>query len=215
MKFKEYKHALDWTDTDTWCWPAGDKKLVQVFDHVSDIDHFMPHVKDSTLCLQAGGACGVWPLRYAQLFDTVVTFEPQPENYHCLVENCKGVDNIIATHCGLSDNNDKYSIHNDIHERENWGAGYLVPDSGGIATVTIDQLDLPACDLIQLDIEGFELKALKGGAETIRKFLPTIVLEEKPLNHKGGDYAEARHWLEAEYGYKIAAWAHRDVILVC
>lgn len=41
----------------------------------------------------------------------------------------------------------------------------------------IDDLGLEECDLIHLDIEGYEEKALEGAIETIKKFKPTIVTE--------------------------------------
>lgn len=214
MKFKTYNHPLPWTDREDWLWPAGDRKLVQVFDHVADIDVFMEYVEGRDVCVQAGGACGVWPLRYSQLFGVVHTFEPQPENYHCLLENTADAANVVIWNAPLSDAVGRYSIHNDIHERENWGAGYCIPDPLGLVSMRIDDLGLEACDLIQLDIEGFELKALIGAAETIDAYRPTIVLEEKPLNHViDKDPAEPRKWLERNFGYELVRTVHRDVIL--
>ncbi len=41
----------------------------------------------------------------------------------------------------------------------------------------LDGLDLPAPDLIKLDVEGHEAAVLAGGTETIRRGRPFIVLE--------------------------------------
>jgi hypothetical protein len=38
-------------------------------------------------------------------------------------------------------------------------------------------LKLDACDLIQLDVEGFEGKVLEGAIETIIKYSPVITTE--------------------------------------
>lgn len=213
--YKTLDHALPWTKRTQWKWPAGDKKLVQVFDHVSDIDHIMEFVKNTQVCVQAGGACGIWPLRFSQLFDHVVTFEPQMENFSCLLKNVSGTDNISAINAPLASDHEKYSIHNDIQERENWGAGYVVPDESGIRAWTIDEIGLRACDLIQLDIEGKELDALKGAHDTISRFKPIIVLEEKRLNHVPGDHTKPRRWLQETFGYHQVGSIHRDVILEC
>lgn len=215
MNFKTYSHDLPFTEKVDWQWPAGDKKLVQVFEHVSDLDRVMDFVKDTSACVQAGGACGLWPYRLAQLFDMVYTFEPQSENFACLTANLEDVENVVAYHAPLTNNHKTYRIHNDIVERENWGAGYIVEDPKGLEAMRIDELDLEDCGLIQLDVEGYELQALMGGADTIYKFSPVIVLEEKPLNHMAGDPARARKWLENEFGYKQVASIHRDVILSC
>lgn len=212
--FKTVTFPLPWTEKSEWTWPAGDEKLVQVFDWVSDIDVIMECVEGREVCVQAGGACGIWPLRFSQFFETVYTFEPEGINFDCLEENCQGVDNIVATHAPLANDNKKYAMSRDYHERQNYGAGYVVPKpTGEVRGVKIDDLGLDACDLIQLDVEGFELVALFGGAETIAEYHPTIVLEQKPLNHDKGDPMRASKWLMEQYGYKVVAKVHKDVIL--
>jgi FkbM family methyltransferase len=216
MMFRIHEAELPWTGISSWRWPEKDKKLVQVFDHVADIDLFMKYVSNTRVCVQAGGACGIWPLRFSQLFDQVITFEPQPDNFRCLLFNTGGADNIEAINAPLSNGHGKYSISNDITELENYGAGYVVPDGNGLSAVRIDDLELPYCDLIQLDIEGHEKEALQGGAETIAKHKPVIVLEEKPLNHMHGwDHQSPRKWLEREFGYFQVDAIHRDVVLTC
>lgn len=212
--FKIHEQALPWTDITKWRWPYGDTKLVLVFKHVADIDLFMRYVEEPKICIQAGGAAGIWPLRFSQLFETVYTFEPQQDNYECLVFNTKLADNIIAYNAPLSNDYRKYVIKNDIVEKENYGAGYIIPRDDGIQSMLIDDLRLERCDLIQLDIEGYELEALKGGAKTIEQFKPTIVLEEKSLPHAPGDPAKPRKWLQSNFGYKLVDSVHRDVILV-
>jgi FkbM family methyltransferase len=52
-----------------------------------------------------------------------------------------------------------------------WQEGEDVP------LVTLDSLNLPRCDLIKVDIEGMELSALKGAAETIRRHRPMLHVE--------------------------------------
>lgn len=56
MKFKR--------DGRTWHWPDSDKKLIQVFDWVRDIDYIMTFVPEDRrrVCIQAGGAMGQWPI---------------------------------------------------------------------------------------------------------------------------------------------------------
>lgn len=215
VNLKTYYRPLEWTDKTQWCWPALDKKLIIVFDHSAHIDRYMQYVDKRDVCIQAGGACGVFALRYSQLFERVYTFEPQPDNFACLVDNCD-VDNVIAYNAPLSNDNENYSISDDIFGRENFGAGYSVPDKNGLQAMRIDELSLDACDFIQLDIEGFEGNALHGGAETIDKYRPVIVLEEKKLNHMPfSECIKARQWLESEFGYRQVDKIHWDVVLKC
>ena len=65
-------------------------------------------------------------------------------------------------------------------------ATWVEPDyqSGGLVTwewvqsITVDDLQLDRVDFIKVDVEGFEERVLKGGAETIKRLLPVIYFEE-------------------------------------
>ena len=65
-------------------------------------------------------------------------------------------------------------------------ANWVEPNyhTGGLVTwewvqsLTIDDLQLDTADLIKIDVEGFELRVLKGGFETIKRLLPVIYFEE-------------------------------------
>lgn len=215
MRFKTLVHQQSWTENVEWQWPAFDEKLLQVFNQVSDIDTIMQYVDSRSVCVQAGGACGVWPLRLAQLFSNVYTFEPYDVNYECLLHNTEGVYNIHPHNAVVANDAGPYLMNNDANEYNNAGAKYVVRATDGIPGMRIDDLRLEACDLIQLDVEGCELQALLGAQETIDRCRPTIVIEEKRLSHIGGDPARARNWLVGAFGYKQVAAIHRDVILKC
>jgi hypothetical protein len=53
----------------------------------------------------------------------------------------------------------------------------VVESKANIPILTIDDIAFSTLDLIHLDIEGYELFALKGGSNTIKKYKPVIVLE--------------------------------------
>lgn len=54
-----------------------------------------------------------------------------------------------------------------------WAEGEQVP------LVTIDSLQLPACDLIKIDVERMELDVLLGATETLRRFKPVLYMENE------------------------------------
>lgn len=196
-----------------WWWPTTDTKLAQVFHHKSDIDLILDYVDDFSLCVQAGGAVGVWPIEFAKHFELVCTFEPDPTNYECLKRNVAkaGKVNIIHRHAALGETEKKIHIVRDECHVDNCGAGYAV-EGGDTDCITIDGLGLRSCGLIQLDIEGYEINALRGATETIESFRPVIVLEVKPHPQLKGrkEYLNAEKFLLEQMGYTLTAAFNRD-----
>lgn len=212
---KQINNSFSWHDKPSWYWPNRDEKLRLVNDWVRDADVAFKHIDKFNVAIQAGGACGVWPVYLSKHFRRVVTFEPVKENMECLKKNIEGITNITYFPCGLSDS--KHALHMclDDAEKNNCGAHYASGEGGYSAKVPampIDNLVLKACDFIALDVEGFEHRALKGAEKTIEKFNPVVMIEEKPLPHlKNGEHLLARKYLES-IGYKEVASIHRDVV---
>ena len=59
-----------------------------------------------------------------------------------------------------------------------------IKDSGTVAVSlkTLDSFNLENVTFIKYDIEGYELKALKGSEQTIKKYNPVIVIEQNRGN---------------------------------
>lgn len=209
MKYIEKE--LSFTKRKTWAWPDEDEKLIQVFDQVNDIDYIMEFVDSNGTCIQAGGACGIWPLKYAQYFNLVLTFEPNKDNMECLLENIDGTDNILVSDHALWDSMKQGSMYLHPSELNNSGAYYFKEGNQLVDTLVLDSLDLEEVDLIQLDIEGAEYQALKGAENTIKHHKPVIVIEEKPLPQMETAVREARIYLES-LGYREVGHIHRDVV---
>lgn len=205
-----------------WKWPAYDDQLIKVFDQVDDIDVILSHVPADRrgISIQAGGACGVWPDRLAREFEKVYTFEPDHRNFYCLLANIdsEAFSRVVAHRAALSDIACWAQVDWDKSELTNCGAGFINRSmqeiDGGCVTVMIDSLCLDRCDLVQLDVEGHEWEALLGGLETIEKFKPVVVIEEKDLPHRPMSENKARELLES-LGYSEVGRAHRDVIFKC
>jgi len=51
------------------------------------------------------------------------------------------------------------------------------PDGERVPLLTVDSLNLPACHLIKIDVEGMESDVIAGAEETIRRFRPVLYLE--------------------------------------
>jgi len=133
------------------------------------------HVKLKRVVIQAGGNIGIYVRQYANLFEKVYTFEPDPLNFFCLTLNVSG-QNVYKFQACLGDTNGCVSINN-TYSTHGHGGTHVSSDNGDIPTFKIDNLNLNICDLIHLDIEGYEKKAILGGMETINRCKPTIVIE--------------------------------------
>lgn len=116
---------------------------------------------------------------------TVYAFEPVFENYILakLCVDANDLANVVLMNSALSESlGNLYMDTQDIHGRHA-GGGSAVSDRGKICVATdIDRLDIQDLILIELDVEGHELMALKGAHKTIRKNRPTIAIEDNNDN---------------------------------
>jgi FkbM family methyltransferase len=171
-------------------------------DHIeSDI---MPHIPRTRCVVQAGGAAGVWPRKFAEYFSEVYTFEPNPELQACFarnIENFREADRIcLNTHALWNE-----PTWGDLvpYEPDNMGAWYFKPEEDGpIYADTIDSYDLHEVDLIQLDIEGAEYEALLGARDTIKRCKPMICVEAKMTQHFYGREVIDLYALLNKMGYE-------------
>lgn len=197
-----------------WWWPAIDRDAhgVIMCDVASDIPNFLAHVEGRDVIVQAGGNVGVYAVALSALFSKVYTVEPDSLNYSCLVRNIseRKANNIVFRQAALGDEPGFAEI--DVVKASNVGAHRIAPGTGDIPIIRIDDLPLSACDAIWLDIEGYELAALKGAEETIRKFFPAISIEDKGLDrHFGVKPGEVQGWL-ADREYVEVARYGRDKV---
>lgn len=207
------KNRFEWYKKDEICWPKDDSKLILVIDQVNDLYSVLPLLKNKRTCIQAGGACGIWPAFLANHFDFVMSFEPHPENYACATENVRHLENVIMFDTALSSKEKPFSINRDAIEDYNSGAFYIKEDKASKKTAfTIDKFMIEHLDFICLDVEGSEHEVLKGALETIERCKPVILIEEKDLPHCESN--PARQLLES-LGYHEAVKVHRDVVFVC
>jgi FkbM family methyltransferase len=58
-----------------------------------------------------------------------------------------------------------------------WGRHAFVSETWGAPFMSLDELDLPACRLIKVDVDGKELEVLKSGEMHIERFRPFLYVE--------------------------------------
>ncbi len=183
-----------WPEKDNGCWD-GPKENWQTFKPL-----IQRHCKKFDTVVQAGGACGMYPFLLSTMFEVVYTFEPSVTSFYCLTHNTPR-ENIIKMNAALGHAHEMVRLN--ISDETNVGTNTVTPDQMGIVPMLmIDDLDLPSCDFIMLDTEGFEYNTLIGAQQTIDKFKPLISLEL-------GQTDAIKMFME-EVGYIIIATAHAD-----
>lgn len=192
--------------------PATDEECHKVvFDSAKDLRLTYPYVKSFDVAVQAGGNFGAWPAQLAKRFKHVYTFEPDPLNFSCLCRNIGDTQNIIKIQAALGEDAKSVGLsRNPI----NAGA-HFVTATGFLPMIKLDSLGLPACDLIILDIEGYELPALRGAFWTLRNFLPVVHVEEKGHGRRYGiERGEILEFLRDHIheDYEVVEAPHRDLI---
>ena len=87
-----------------------------------------------------------------------------------------------------------------------------------IQVVQLDSYNLSNLDLLWLDIEGIEVKALMGAYNNIHYFKPVIVIENNGLIHEFPSDKEGsqdfRDWMKKVFNYKFYKRMMRDDIFI-
>lgn len=194
-------------------WPRDDGQAHGVIvDSLADLDRVLPRCKERRVAVQAGGNVGVWAKYLSSRFDAVYTAEPDNENFACLARNVTE-PNVIKLQAALGAGGVPVGID---REKHNCGAHTVSNSAGIVPVLKIDDLQLRHCDLIYLDIEGYELNAIKGAYRTIQAHRPVIAFEDKGLSVKYGvEQNELRKWLEIAFSYRVVDNIANDVVMEC
>lgn len=117
----------------------------------------------------------------------VYAFEPVLENF-VLAKLCveaNQLENVILQNCALSDKFSNLRVNTSEGNNLHAGGASRIDNSGVIcAAVPLDALGDDSIVMIQLDVEGHELVALKGAVQTIKKCRPVIAIEDNYRNCK-------------------------------
>lgn len=195
---KAYRPAWNWLGLR-----GSDACLKWSFRDLRNLDVALGFFPRRRTAIQAGGNLGLFPKRLAEEFARVYSFEPDAKLHACCVNNApeKNIHHIqaalgsdrspVAMHGGRRDNSGRAS-----HE----GLTHVV-GAGKIPQILIDDLKLGDVDLIYLDIEGYEHRALVGAVDTIARCRPMIVVEINGTGrHYGVTSEETRQWI-TQRGY--------------
>lgn len=199
---------------DNWWWPKYDVACYKYLKKRETIPQLVSEFcTKKEVVIQAGGNAGMYVAKYSDIFSTVYTFEPDPLNFYCLTKNTPS--NVIKFQACLGNSTDfvNLSFNYENPKKPNSG-GFGVHGTGPIPTMVIDNFNFQTCDLIHLDIEGYEKFALLGALKTIERCSPVIALE---LNGLGERYQSSDNEvisLITSLGYYTAGVVNDDTIFI-
>lgn len=176
----------------------------------------LTYVPGRTACVQAGGNLGIFPKRLAQEFETVYTFEPEAALFAAMVNNAPE-QNIVKMQAALGC--ERIPVRMECSRRDDSGRAVHeglthVAGHGTIPTLLIDDLGLQACDLIYLDVEGWEYFALRGAVQTVRRCRPVIAVEINRNIAFSGRTADDLRQLILSWDYVHRLTMHSDEVYV-
>ena len=177
------------------------------------------HIPTNGVIVDVGAHSG----QFANLFAAmaargrVYAFEPSAyaRSIMSVALRLNRIGNVSVAPLGLSDAPGELVLHT---PRKRWGSlgfglAHLGEQSGGAGTfdqtVALTTLDafakdhgLERLDFVKVDVEGWELRALKGAERCLRRFGPALLLEvdDAYLGRAGDSAAGLFEWL-AERGY--------------
>ncbi len=176
-------------------------------------------LRGGDIFVDVGANCGIYTLFAARAVGPsglVVAFEPSKREFARLEANValNRFTQVRLHQAAASDASGEVSLtiaeprfagHNTMGER----FAYAPVRAHAVAVVPAVTLDaalahLPRLAMIKLDIEGAELRALRGAEATLARFSPSLLLElyEDALAANGTSVAAVVSWLAA-HGYRL------------
>ena len=146
---------------------------------------FSQVVGPGSLVVEVGANIGAHTVLLARLAGPdgeVHAFEPQRIVFQALCANLalNQCTNVFARQSAVGEHAGTISVPPlDPAVRTNFGGVSLqgVTFGESVPLVTLDSLDLPACQFLKVDVEGMEVEVLKGGEQLIATHRPIMYLE--------------------------------------
>ncbi len=168
--------------------------------------------KRKNLALDIGANVGLWSRDLCQNFSHVIAFEPIEQFRQCLLKNVTS-SNLEIKSMALGDVDTTVNM---IITPHNTGHTHVDTASMGQGTVPMFQLDslsITDVDYIKIDCEGFENKILQGAKQTICRYRPIMVIEDKKHQDVGHNDTSSALVTLLSWGARVLKQVNNDIVL--
>ena len=190
-------------------------QLATVIDYQKDkLDTALEFVKNFTIAIDAGASYGIMSYNLNSKFSKIYAFEVDAPVRECLKKNVEKfqLDNVVVCDCGLSDKEELVALN---YLKNTFGTYINKEVSGTNICKTLDSFELLEVGFIKLDCEGYEPYILKGAEQTIKKYKPVILMEEKNYSKRYyGEEGNLAVELLLGWGYTMEVSWPKDCVMV-
>jgi FkbM family methyltransferase len=180
-----------------------EKRLISLI--IEFLDRLDSKINKST-AIDVGANIGNHSLALSEYFKSVLSFEPEPENFELLKINTRLENNIEIFNLALSDESGLGHVVSG--HALNRGTAHIASSAKtekNSSPCTLEKLDSikdieGPVGFIKIDVEGHEFKVLQGGAKLIKMYQPIIALEQHPSDFRNGT-SDSIEWLR-DNGYQ-------------
>jgi FkbM family methyltransferase len=178
------------------------------------------------VAVDIGAHVGLWSMWLVELFARVEAFEPVPLHRELFRANVTGDYCLHACALGESDGTVDLEVpeqttgnaHIAIGRRHPGTKHVADPDRHtvirGVPICTLDRFGLEAVDLVKIDVEGYERAVVRGARETLARWSPVVIVEQKGNDAAYGDAPDAALAELEALGYVRQACLSGDWIMV-
>jgi FkbM family methyltransferase len=152
-----------------------------------DLGFLRKYIPVGGTVVDAGASLGDHAFSYAEMVGEkgrVVAFEPQQLSFECLKHNMRDLLQVSVVDSALSDDFGNAVLHKDANVG---GSHYTIElpvgDEEACSMAPLDHFEGflgLRCDFIHLDLEGFEVRALRGARHILTHYRPVLMIE---VNH--------------------------------
>lgn len=209
MKITNEGWAIVDRDTHLGRWVEEHKRLD--FDQ-NALPQMLPYIKPGSVVLDIGANIGCYAYAFSKIATNVICFEPNTEIFKCLKFNFRNMPSVVCFNNAISDG--RY-CYDSVCDNDNLGMSYIVKnEQSGNSSYALDDTEVLNAmvsktmsddfdiSFIKIDVEGYELKVLKGAEKTISIHKPVMVIEinDHTLKRTNTTREEIFQWL-TDHGY--------------